>query len=185
MRKALVAALLVCVWALPAQAGSDDARKKFFVGASMVEVGDLATAIPYLEETLELDSSFCRANYYLVKCYLDVGDDDSIRKAHDAATAYEGCASDGEQGDVSELQGLLPPLPASGSSGRSGGSSSGDSSPYGDDDDDGSDRYDDADSGGERIRGESLERDTSDDDGGGREERIRGESISRGDDDDD
>ena len=187
MRKALVATLLVCIWTLPASAGSDDARKKFFVGASMVEAGELASAIPYLEETLELDGSFCRANYYLVKCYLDVGDDDSIRKAHDSLAAYEACASEGEEADVAELAGLVPALPAGGSSGggSSGGGSSGDERGSYDDEEGFSDRHGDGDDGGERIRGEAIERDTGDDDDGDSGERIRGESISRGDDDDD
>jgi len=169
MRKALVATLLVCAWALPAFAGSDDARKKFFVGASMVEAGELQSAIPYLEETLELDGSFCRANYYLVKCYLDVGDDDSIRKAHDALAAYESCASEGEEADVAELKGIIPALPAGGSG---GGSSRDDRGSY-EDEEGFSDRHGDSGSG-ERIRGEAIERDTGDDDDDGDSGRIRG-----------
>ncbi len=134
---------LVLATAVPAGA-EEDARKKFFVGASMFEAGEFAQAIPYLDESLALDPDFCRAHYYRARCFIEIGDDKDA--AEGAAGDFERCASGGEAEDIAELWGMVDDMPGGG-----GGRSSRD------DDDDG--------------YGRSSRDDEDDDDGYGRSSR--------------
>ncbi len=95
-------ALALC-WPLTPAGAEESGRKKFFVGASLVEAGEWAEALPWLREALDLDPSLCRAHYYLAQCLLEIGDDADRREAREEAWDYEDCASDGERPDVDAL----------------------------------------------------------------------------------
>jgi len=92
----------------PAGAQEDEARKKFLVGATMADAGEAAAAVPWFEDVLELDPSFCRAHYYLAFCYLRIGGGESEAAAIEQARAFRGCASEEEAGDLEKLRKLVP-----------------------------------------------------------------------------
>jgi len=175
--KTLFLCLVVLVKAFVAQAGDpEEARKAFFVGASMVDAGDHESAIPWLEQSLDEDASFCRAHFYLALCFAERDTADGDRLAISEAEDYEACAGDGEAEDVARLWRLMP-----------AGSSSGDGSPPPPDDpppppeDDGYGRSHDEDDEEQYGRSDTSDRDDRDSRGdSARDERSSGGS---GDDD--
>ncbi len=192
--------LAVLVKAGAAQAGDpEEARKAFFVGASMVDAGEHEDAIPWLETALEEDPGFCRAHFYLALCFAERGTSDGDGAALDEAERYERCATDAEAEDVQRLWSLMParetapPPPDDGEDyGRSDdGAAGGDEDSYGRSDDRGGDedefgrsddRGDDEDEFGRSDdRGDDEDEFGRSDD---RDDRGRGRSDERGSRDD-
>ena len=106
MRLSLLVFTLVTVTAMPAFATDPDgAKKKFMSGAALYQDGDYELAIPRLEDAVALDPSLCRANLYLGRSHLAVGNHASAR---DAAEAYKGCCTESELADAEALLAEIP-----------------------------------------------------------------------------
>jgi len=103
MRTASILLIILLSTPTAAMGQESEARKKFFVGADMVDLGDYAGAIQYLNEALDLDPEMCNAHRYLSEAYLGIGDATSFEKARKEALAYKDCASVDVIMDVEDL----------------------------------------------------------------------------------
>ncbi len=105
----IVALVGLIILAIPSfvQAQETVGKKKLYIGADMVDVGDFASAIPYLEEALEEEPDLCRAHFYLSKAYLGLGTAEGIERARREAMAYQDCESVEMIRDVEEILGEI------------------------------------------------------------------------------
>ncbi len=75
----LLALLASVAGGLPALAQSEQAQEAFFQGLDLAEAGDCPAAIPYFEQSLQLDPALHQARLYLAECLHAGGRDDEAR----------------------------------------------------------------------------------------------------------